>query len=704
MTAHTGNLPKPHRPSPRSWLWPRLGLLATLSACCGGTDDTSSSSALPQLDGHAAVGAALAGAFVRITDATGAPACLQSVIVTSAAGAYGCTVADGRRAPFLVVVTDPSGGSEPLVSVATTAPQAGQTLVVNATPLTTAIVAQLAPGDSALAVVDNPALVDAARLRAITARVVEQLSAVRAAIGTPADYDPFTTPLVPGTGTTQGNTADRLLDVLRITTVNGVTSIATLDRPDAAVAVADDSATAPAPLPAPAAAVVTLADALRGLAPALEACFALPPAQRVTARNDAVPAAEGGAEATSLAAACQGIAEPGYRNNGYRWGQEQLRLLDDATMTGARFAAPVLLNFFPASGNADGLDRALLNLRYVDANGTAGAMIRLARRDPGTQGANARGSEWWLHGNQQPVDSTIQSWISRRENLASPGDTRFEAGFNIFINKDGPGSTGLRAARVKGPGLPTAGVVLTRPDASLNSAQSWLNLRNKTGDVDPATATPDIAGFGNLFRLQRTRGVAGAAASEVRPNPNEAGSDASLVTWAHPLDYGRAPGSSGYIDFAALKAMTTYSLELFYDQETAPRHVLTKTLLTPVMPATTALQHRWLDLGADTRRYLSATDARAAATPTLELGWQADPLAPTIGSAAVYSGGPGFVVNQGLVAVERGATSATATAPVFQGRQSEFAAITSGSGGYRLVQLRYRMLDGSFRDTYWQSN
>ena len=86
----------------------------------------------------------------------------------------------------------------------------------------------------------------------------------------------------------------------------------------------------------------------------------------------------------------------------------------------------------------------------------------------------------------------------------------------------------------------------------------------------------------------------------------------------------------------------------------------------------------------------------AAATATINLGWTANPLAETINAAGVFTSANGLVVDQGLVGVARGATGAVAHAPVAAG---SFPALSSDGTSSRNLQLRYRMLDGSYKDT-----
>jgi hypothetical protein len=694
--------------------------VATLAAC-GGSDKPAPppapEPAAARIVGTAAIGAPLVGAAVAITDSAGSPACVGPEVTTFADGSFGCTLADGAAAPFLVLVTDPSGGSLPMVSVGVVTPGVDETATINITPLTTAIVGQLAPDDSALSVLADPSLLDTDALAMVRDKVLAQIAPVLAALDLPADFDPFTTPLVAATPETEGDAGDRLIETLRISRVAGQTLIATVDRPDAAVPLADAATESPAALPAPSAAGDDLAAGMRRLATALNTCFALPVAERVLAQDTDTPLVDGGPEVTDAPAACDGIVDDErYLGNGYRAGQAFHALLTDDAMVGAVFSVPEVMLLLPDAG-PDGAHRAVVNLRYVDANGVAGSKVDVAQRL--TQAADGVGAagDWVLVGNQQAVHSSISAVLVRREQLAPGGgsgsgpfgnavNSRYETSLNVYVNKDGPGSAGLRAVRATGPGLPPAGLVMTRPDPSICSAQDWMNVRRKDGLTDPEFATP-AGNTGNRFALQRTQGLAGADAATRRNNPNENNANnTQFMNWAHPLDYGRAPGSRDYIDFSQLRAMTVYTFEFFYDGETAPRHRYDKTLLTPVVPATAGLVERWQVPDAATRRLLDPADALAAATLSMDLSWTPDPLAAPVASIGVYSGGPGGAVNQGRVAVARGATSAVAEAPTDDAcaAGTEFPQLTDDGSSWRNLQLRHRRLDGSQQDSFTQFN
>src|SRR5207249_4195362 len=190
--------------------------LFTVAGCGGGggaTATTSSPPAAAVVTGTAATGAALTNAAVTITNSAGNSPCQEASITTTGSGSYTCTLKSGEAAPFFIVVTDPAGQTTPLVSIATSTPAAGTSATINATPLTTAIVAQLATDGQALTVVSSKT-VDAAKLQQVITNVIAQLSNVLTAIGAPAGYNPFTTSITAATATATGNTADQILDVV----------------------------------------------------------------------------------------------------------------------------------------------------------------------------------------------------------------------------------------------------------------------------------------------------------------------------------------------------------------------------------------------------------------------------------------------------------------------------------------------------------
>ena len=130
-------------------------------------------------------------------------------------------------------------------------------------------------------------------------------------------------------------------------------------------------------------------------------------------------------------------------------------------------------------------------------------------------------------------------------------------------------------------------------------------------------------------------------------------------------------------------------------------------MLAPVIPAVNAAALRWLALTPATLKALDPGDALAGALDTIGLAWTADPFAETVRSAGVYTFGGGASVDQGQIGVPRGATSATAHAPGASAgcaAGTAFKALTTDGTSSRQLQLRYRMLDGSYKDQTWRYN
>ena len=185
-----------------------------------------------------------------------------------------------------------------MVSVATSTPSAGTPLIVNVTPLTTAIVAQLATNGNALSMLADPSLLNLSTLSSIKANVLAQLAPTLTALGAPAGYDPFSTQIIAATSDKAGNTADQVIDALRFSMVDGVTEMSTADNPQGAVPVAGAATTSLRQLPPPSASMTSLASSLRLIATALNRCFALPVATRVVAFDTSIPASQGGPQVT----------------------------------------------------------------------------------------------------------------------------------------------------------------------------------------------------------------------------------------------------------------------------------------------------------------------------------------------------------------------------------------------------------------------
>ncbi len=151
-------------------------LIAVLTACGGG--GSSSGTATP-LAGTAAIGAPMADATVTLKDSEGN---IQTATANSS-GEFEFKDVGSLKAPFILKAVATVGGEEKsLFSALDEKPTAGKSGVINVTPLTNAIVAQLAPTGDASALFEAPTqlatAVTATKVNDATAKTVEAVKAV----------------------------------------------------------------------------------------------------------------------------------------------------------------------------------------------------------------------------------------------------------------------------------------------------------------------------------------------------------------------------------------------------------------------------------------------------------------------------------------------------------------------------------------------
>jgi hypothetical protein len=399
---------------------------------------------------------------------------------------------------------------------------------------------------------------------------------------------------------------------------------------------------------------------------------------------------------TSVGVACEDFVSDAtnaggldYLHNGYNAGQQFYGLLTSDTMTGAQFSVPEIMAFYPKDSAAPSSspafrDRAVLNIRYLDADGNPGNIITVAALIPNSSSAE-RPTDWWLVGNQQTVDTGIQLTVRRVEqvNAAStnPGvASTFQSGVLITVNPVGPGSvsgsSNLTLARVTGPGLPASGVVYK---TSTNVGQTYMDLYSKSGALTGGTQCGGSAPSNcpNLW-FSRTQGTSGSAATTLIANP------AGNYIWAQPGDN---------IDATRFVKGAKYQFELFYGANTGPTadRVITKTLLSDLVQADKAVNLPWNPLGSQSLAALDPNSALASSQTALPLDWIQNISAQQIGNARGFIGGT-FGPSKFVL---RGATS------VVLNNQTVPAFNTTSTRGFL---LGYRMLDGSNKTAFYRYN
>jgi hypothetical protein len=657
---------------------------------CGGGGGSVAQDPVLEITGTAASGAAMANASVAITDTAGNSPCVQTVIVTTALGSYSCTLKAGKTAPFFIVVTDPTGNSAPLVSIATTTPLAGKPLLVNATPLTTAIVAQLNGGD-ALGVISNKALYVPATFAAAKANVIAQIQAMVSAIDPGlSNYDPFSTSITAATGNSKGNTADQVLDFIKVTkTADGALALSTISDPTP-VAVATAAAPGVA-IAAPTTSVSDLAQAAQAAVQAFSACYAQPVSQRVTL--------DANGNITAVSALCQSIVTsaevptgaPAFKSNGYTAAQTFYNYLTGSLMTGAKFSVPEVMAFYPKDAN-NPRDRAVLNIKYVDNAGNAGNHITVAQNFPGSATAT-RPSNWWITGNQWNYDLAIKTSVRRDQQFAPGVASRFQNGMNIFINdrSDAPHSGTYDSALVTGPGLPTTGLWYVRSAANGQFVISTV----RAAAPQPTSGLTLVCASCSSFWMSRTAGISGTAAATLATN-------FTALNWA-----GASDGSYNGVNGTRPTKGSVYFFNLYNNGTLVAAEK--RTLLSDLVAATQEVNMQWNDIGRKTTSALDPSNTTLNGEQTsMPIDWIQNPAAERINYLWISQTDGGY---DNSTPILPGATSLTAVPFSSSGGSTTFTSLTNPRSynvypfsGYREIGFTYRMLDGSTKQavySYW---
>ncbi|ANB77251.1 hypothetical protein AYM40_34735 [Paraburkholderia phytofirmans OLGA172] len=430
--------------------------LIQLSGCGGGGSGSTSASTptvtATSVSGTVATGTAVVGATVTLTDATGA----QATATTNTQGAYTISV-KGMTAPFLIVATDTTGVSAPLVSVLAKLPNGTAPAVANVTTLTTAIAAMLtASGNpidlasaTALAKVTLPSVqIATITLDTMLAKILAQNS-----IQT-AGFDPIGTAFTPNhTG------ADAVIDTVSVVpAANGGLLLLSNAAPGTTVVLNNQTAQSITLAAPPAAAA---ANYLEPLASLLTAC-----------------AANGTLNTSCSPAIGSAFLENGSADLAAGHG------LTDAILSGAVFGSPKTLAFFTRNGK----QLALVQLPVTLASGAAGGVLYTIAQQLPTPVALANGTQlgWDLIGNQSQFAVSIMSQIQRRTFLDSKLNdvNRYESGLKIAIPTTS--NPTVYSASVTGPGL-AAPVWLMPRNALGISSLGLSDLPLSAAPVSPAT-------------------------------------------------------------------------------------------------------------------------------------------------------------------------------------------------------------------------
>lgn len=616
---------------------------ALLVACGDDPDDAPAPAPTPAttLQGVAALGAPFSGATVTVVDSDAATTD-PAPVTADAEGRYSIDVS-ALKAPLVLKASGNfQGGPTELVSVlpSLTAQSAN---TANVTPLTHAVAALVAPGGDPLALTTPAALAangTADKVGNASALLVNTLAtdpAIASALG--SAFDPMRTAF-----SADGSGVDGVLDKLAVeigaagavTITNLAASVGAGAQPTPVTLTPAQTAT-PTVVPtlapsAPADSVPSAAD-LAALGAKLEACLALPVAQRIT--QDA------GGTVTAVAAACN-YAPADWRSNGRNWLQEVGQFtLTKSYLDGAKIGPGQVVLALAPSGHTDPKtfkapycnDGPCVVVRWPMT--TASGAVTTSEWVLGKTAAG-----WDIVGNQRPYRMFIEPRLNRKiaanRDGAAPGSTidpyflkdRYESTLRLIFDPWAGDTANIRAVRYSGPGLPAGGVVAYRSQRC--GTGDRFAIVNQTGSTRVLGTT--------TFQFW----TGGAAAEFVLDAANLDGSALALPS--------TNPATGAFPDFAAtpvanqsttIPAWSVYKVELFHFDVLSdePDEIVYLRAGAGAENAAGGTTKIWPTLApADVTDYLTPTGAKAGAIadPAQTLNWTGL-TSGFVGSAYLFS-------------------------------------------------------------------
>lgn len=228
-----------------------------------------------------------------------------------------------------------------------------------------------------------------------------------------------------------------------------------------------DSASAPSlPLatkqPFPAAKLIAFKDAWN-------TCLTIPVASRITVSNN---------EVVAIHPSCAAIATPDYLLNGENFGQRWRSLLGEPSFVGGSIESVSMRDYADIDGN----ELAGIYIRALSNDGKPFNSLEVFRKINGN---------WEVAGNNRIYTGTVTARYSnykRLENGTSTEIDRYRPDIQFSANPGHPSMANIRAIRVRGPGIPAAGLVFTRSVVCGTSDYMTINSRDGVVvDTDPAT-------------------------------------------------------------------------------------------------------------------------------------------------------------------------------------------------------------------------
>lgn len=249
----------------------------------------------------------------------------------------------------------------------------------------------------------------------------------------------------------------------------------------------------------------------------------------------------------------------------------------------------------------------------------------------------SKAGNWILHGNQRNYDISARTRYSRftqvnparSANISpnSPSNVRSSLDFFIGTTRYNPAtkayvSANLRAVRVKGPGLPSAGLVLVPTNVAGESDR--LAIHNQSGTVSNTSMITSLSQ--RDFRLNAVAADGSALYSGFFPSAVGTPGVSNGQAWAIPP----------LTDFSSLQAYSLYTFEIFLNSN--PGNSVTDAtefarILSPVTPPSAALSLPMNDMSPSN----ALVTPPLASTSTVLTQWINNLNAAPLSSSYVYA-------------------------------------------------------------------
>jgi hypothetical protein len=432
---------------------------AFLTACGGGGGSSSSSTSTATvttatLSGTAAAGTPMDGGTVTVRDSTGA---LVGTTTTNPDGSYTLNFEPKNfTAPFVISASgNIGGGSETFISVQPTAPSAGATQIVNATPVTHAIASRISstgnPYDLVDAITTQKGNITAANLSTVERAFRTFLEDHLTSVGLNNSYnllsDPFSAKFdklldnvkfdvsPSGVISVSSSAGQAVNDLGDATITPNLVSLAASAKTAVIAANTNPSASDKANIPAPPANTVAIGiDAFETIRTSLNDCMKLPAASRASS------------------SVCNQYIIPSYKHDGKMIAQEfgQNGSIDFTSTSndGMLFKIPEILRQLDMTKDAEILVVRLSGLRK---DGTTRELTSVVKNN--ASGAN---TGWKLVGNQREFNTSISASVTKRISAGGANTSRYESSLSAYIQRN----EDIKSVKVTGPGLPSAGIFL----------------------------------------------------------------------------------------------------------------------------------------------------------------------------------------------------------------------------------------------------